>query len=129
MNFKSWLQKEGPLDDPHHAMFGDFDHIPWLQDDIRYYAKKRAEDAEKKLGQSKPSPYATTIIWKGSTADMGKALDGSKTKTFHDDPTKEIGPQDCAERIKELESRISSIEDSLRTHFVVKDAKKGKEAA
>lgn len=108
MNFKSWLQKEGPLDDPEHALFGDFDHIPWLQDDIRYYAKKRAEDAEKKLGSK--APYATTIIYKGS------GLSGaSKTSTRQDDPTKEITPQDCAERIKQIEDRLSSLESSFKS--------------
>lgn len=124
MNFKSWLQKEGPLDDPQHALFGDFDHVPWLQNDIRYYARKRAEDAEK-LGSK--SPYATTIIWKGGSTNMKP--DGSKTSTGHDDPTKEITPQDCAERIKQLEDRISSIETSLKLHQSGHAEKKGKEAA
>ena len=42
MNFKIWL-KEGPLDDPEHVMFGDFDHIPWLKNDIKHYAKMRQQ--------------------------------------------------------------------------------------
>lgn len=101
-SFDHWLlKKEGPLDDPKHALFGDFDHIPWLKDDVKFYAKQRADNGGKK--PPKVDPYATTLVFKGDTKEMG-------SNAGADDSTV------CMKRIQGLEKRLNSVETALKLH-------------
>ena len=93
--FDHWmLKKEGPLDDPEHALFGDFDHIPGFRKDIEFYAKQRAANGGKKF-----DPFGATVVVKSGDTDSG--------------------PQDATvvlKRIDDLEKRINSVETALSLH-------------
>lgn len=92
----------GPLGDPEHALYGDFDHIPWLQKDISHYRKQRNVTGN-----------APTTIWKkGSTTPWDE--DPSKTQYVAGDPTK---INMCMERIKDLEARLEKLEADIRRTF------------
>lgn len=86
LKFNEWIKiKEGPLDDPEHALFGDFDHLSNRNKPKR--AKIAAPNGEY------VDPHATTFVGGQTTSDQ-------QTKN-------------CMQKIDALEKRLSNLELSL----------------
>jgi hypothetical protein len=136
-SFAQWVQiKEGPLDDPEHALFGDFGHIPWLRNDINYYANQRQKTSNGQVAQANPKvdPYGTTALPAAKVDPYGTttALPAANTKQvkpksdpnadttiYRGDDTDAMGgiggiSANYLKKIDQLEKRLSSLETAIK---------------